>query len=428
MPSLGAPAPRSSSPSASARRPAAAGGPGGLRPRDPARAAGAPRAWRARASSSRCRPTTPRRRASPREPCSAPTLRSTGRAKDSHKAAGRARQAWSPRARQAVKAAVGAAEAVEALPRPRPRQHPAGRPAPGELAAAAGRGQGAPGYRRGPRREGAEGRATAASSASARGRRTAAARPAHLHARRKGKRTSRWSARASPSTPAASRSSRARDGEDEDRHGRRGGGGRRDHGVARLSPPSTSPAGPWPRTCRPGTAQRPADVLTIYGGKTVEVLNTDAEGRLVLADAIARACEDKPDLIIDIATLTGAQIVALGIRTAASCPTTTTCATESRRLPGGRRGDVADAAARRAPQGARLRGRRHHEHGRQGGGMLVRRAVPQGVRRRRVPWAHLDIAGPAFNEVRRTATPPRAAPGAVRTLVQLAEDLADGTI
>src|SRR5690606_7618952 len=63
------------------------------------------------------------------------------------------------------------------------------------------------------------------------------------------------------------------------------------------------------------TAYRPSDVLTMYGGKTVENGNTDAEGRLVMADAIARAGEDKPDLIVDVATLTGACVVALGNRT-----------------------------------------------------------------------------------------------------------------
>ena len=63
------------------------------------------------------------------------------------------------------------------------------------------------------------------------------------------------------------------------------------------------------------TAQRPGDVLTQYGGITVEVLNTDAEGRLILADAIVRACEDKPDYLIETSTLTGAQTVALGART-----------------------------------------------------------------------------------------------------------------
>ena len=65
-----------------------------------------------------------------------------------------------------------------------------------------------------------------------------------------------------------------------------------------------------------GGAQRPSDVITIYGGKTVEVLNTDAEGRLVLADALARSGADAPALLIDVATLTGAATVALGNRTA----------------------------------------------------------------------------------------------------------------
>jgi leucyl aminopeptidase len=66
-----------------------------------------------------------------------------------------------------------------------------------------------------------------------------------------------------------------------------------------------------------GSAQRPSDVITIRGGRTVEVLNTDAEGRLVLADALVAAGELKPDVIVDIATLTGAQVVALGTRTSA---------------------------------------------------------------------------------------------------------------
>ncbi|MGI9016509.1 MAG: leucyl aminopeptidase [Euzebya sp.] len=61
-----------------------------------------------------------------------------------------------------------------------------------------------------------------------------------------------------------------------------------------------------------GTATRPSDVLVHRGGTTVEVLNTDAEGRLVLADALAYGAESEPDVIIDLATLTGAQVVALG--------------------------------------------------------------------------------------------------------------------
>lgn len=61
-----------------------------------------------------------------------------------------------------------------------------------------------------------------------------------------------------------------------------------------------------------GSAQKPGDIITMYNGKTTEVLNTDAEGRLILGDALAFAAEKKPDAIIDLATLTGAIIVALG--------------------------------------------------------------------------------------------------------------------
>lgn len=61
-----------------------------------------------------------------------------------------------------------------------------------------------------------------------------------------------------------------------------------------------------------GSAQRPSDIITAYSGKTIEVLNTDAEGRLILADALAYAAEEKPDAIIDLATLTGAIIICLG--------------------------------------------------------------------------------------------------------------------
>src|SRR5581483_5867869 len=63
-----------------------------------------------------------------------------------------------------------------------------------------------------------------------------------------------------------------------------------------------------------GSSYRPSDILTMRNGSTVEVTDTDAEGRLVLADAIARAAEDGPDRLIEISTLTGAQLVALGTR------------------------------------------------------------------------------------------------------------------
>ena len=112
-----------------------------------------------------------------------------------------------------------------------------------------------------------------------------------------------------------------------------------------------------------GTAQRPADIITIYGGKTVEVLNTDAEGRLVLADALARSAADSPDLLVDVATLTGAQSVALGRRIAGVMANDDAVrdAIVDAAAPG-RRGVLADAAARRAAQGPGLRGGRPGQH------------------------------------------------------------------
>ncbi|MFI0349849.1 leucyl aminopeptidase [Actinomadura sp. 9N407] len=180
-----------------------------------------------------------------------------------------------------------------------------------------------------------------------------------------------------------------------------------------------------------GTAQRPSDVLRIYGGKTVEVLNTDAEGRLVLADALVRAGEDSPDLIVDVATLTGAQLVALGTRT------TGVMANDD-----GVREKVVAAADRAGEQSwgmplpAELRKGLDSAvadianiSGERWGGMLVagvflKEFVPDGVR-----WAHLDIAGPAFNKGEPYGYTPKGGTGAAtRTLVQIAEDLAAGIL
>lgn len=180
-----------------------------------------------------------------------------------------------------------------------------------------------------------------------------------------------------------------------------------------------------------GTAQRPSDVLRIYGGRTVEVLNTDAEGRLVMADALVRAGEDSPDLIVDVATLTGAQLVALGTRT------TGVMANDD---------DVREkvvAAAGRAgepswgmPLPPELRKGLDSAvadianiSGERWGGMLVagtflKEFVPDGVK-----WAHLDIAGPAFHKGEPYGYTPKGGTGAAaRTLVQIAEDVAAGVL
>ena len=180
-----------------------------------------------------------------------------------------------------------------------------------------------------------------------------------------------------------------------------------------------------------GTAQRPSDVITIYGGKTVEVLNTDAEGRLVLADALARSAEDSPDLVIDLATLTGAQLVALGPRIMGVMANDDEV-----------RAGIVDAAARAGeaawpmPLPAELRGGLDstvadiaNVTGDRNGGMLVgglflREFVPPGV-----PWAHMDIAGPAYHEGEPYGYTPKGGTGAaVRTLVQVAQDVADGRL
>ena len=146
------------------------------------------------------------------------------------------------------------------------------------------------------------------------------------------------------------------------------------------------------------TAQRPGDVLTQYGGITVEVLNTDAEGRLILADAIVRACEDEPDYLIETSTLTGAQTVALGARTPGVMGTDEfrdRVAMLSQHvgenawpmpLPEELKDDLKSTVA----DLANVSGSRY-------AGMLVagtylREFVADGV-----AWAHIDIAGPAYN-------------------------------
>jgi leucyl aminopeptidase len=145
-------------------------------------------------------------------------------------------------------------------------------------------------------------------------------------------------------------------------------------------------------------AQRPGDVLTQYGGITVEVLNTDAEGRLILADGIVRACEDSPDYLIETSTLTGAQTVALGSRTPGvmgSDEFRDRVAKLSQQvgenawpmpLPDELKDDLKSTVADLANvSGARYAGMLV-------AGVYLREFVADGVQ-----WAHLDVAGPAYN-------------------------------
>ncbi|PCG81822.1 leucyl aminopeptidase [Streptomyces sp. WZ.A104] len=179
-----------------------------------------------------------------------------------------------------------------------------------------------------------------------------------------------------------------------------------------------------------GNATRPGDVLRMYSGKTVEVLNTDAEGRLVLADALTRASEEKPDAIVDVATLTGAMVLALGNRTFGIMANDDAFRTSIHEiaeevgeaswpmpLPADLRKGMDSPTADMANMGERM-----------GGGLVaglfLKEFVGEGI-----AWAHLDIAGPAFHEGAPYGYTPKGGTGsAVRTLVRLAERTADGDL
>ena len=179
-----------------------------------------------------------------------------------------------------------------------------------------------------------------------------------------------------------------------------------------------------------GSATRPGDVLRMYSGKTVEVLNTDAEGRLVLADALWAASAEKPDAIVDVATLTGAMVLALGSRTfgvMANDEAFRSAIVEAAEevgepswpmpLPEHLRKGMDSPTADIANMGERM-----------GGGLVaglfLREFVGEGI-----TWAHLDIAGPAFNEAGPFGYTPKGGTGsAVRTLVRLAELTAAGDL
>lgn len=173
-----------------------------------------------------------------------------------------------------------------------------------------------------------------------------------------------------------------------------------------------------------GRAQRPSDVITMRGGKTVEVINTDAEGRLVMGDALALAAETDTDAIIDVATLTGAQIVGLGERTAGvmgsanvrdaivSSAATVGEAMWSAPLPSylldSLKSDVADIA----------------NSGTRAGGMMVAGVFLQEFVADK-PWAHIDIAGPSYNDGSPWGANNKGATGmSMLTLVNWAESLA----
>jgi leucyl aminopeptidase len=174
-----------------------------------------------------------------------------------------------------------------------------------------------------------------------------------------------------------------------------------------------------------GAAMRPGDVITVRGGTTVEVTNTDAEGRLILADALVLAAEETPDLIVDIATLTGHMVVALGDRMAGVMGDEDVVSALSAAA------EAAGEAVWPMPipeeMSERLRSSKvadlaQHDWIRWGGGLYAAaflREFTDGI-----PWGHLDIAGPAFNTGGAHGhTPPGGTGFGVATLVEYVASL-----
>ena len=130
-----------------------------------------------------------------------------------------------------------------------------------------------------------------------------------------------------------------------------------------------------------GNATRPGDIVTSMSGQTIEILNTDAEGRLILCDALTYAERFEPAAVIDIATLTGACVIALGHVASGLFANDDELARRSAR----RRADVvgprlAHAAVGRLPGAAQEQFRRHGEHRRPPGGQRHRRVLPRALR------------------------------------------------
>jgi leucyl aminopeptidase len=177
-----------------------------------------------------------------------------------------------------------------------------------------------------------------------------------------------------------------------------------------------------------GSAYRPSDVITMRNGRTVEVADTDAEGRLVLADAIARAIEDEPDYLIEASTLTGAQLVSLGTRVIGAMgePKWRDQVTAA--------GNAVGESVWAMPIPDELRAGLdspvadlQNLPGDRWAGMLVAGSFLADFIPAELPWVHLDIAGPAWNlSGPRDYTPKGGTGAAVRTIIAAVEQVASG--
>ncbi|SDL83934.1 leucyl aminopeptidase [Corynebacterium mycetoides] len=198
--------------------------------------------------------------------------------------------------------------------------------------------------------------------------------------------------------------------------------------AARLGIPARVEAWlPLAENMPSGSATHPGDVITHYGGLTSEVLNTDAEGRLVLADAIARASEDSPAYLIETATLTGAQMVALGTRTMGVMGSDEF---RDRVAEIGREvGENAWAMPLLEEQNEDLKSPVadiRNVHNSRNGGMLYAGLYLSRFVHEDTEWVHMDVAGPAWNTGGAHGyTPKRATGTPVRTIVETLLALAE---
>ena len=173
-----------------------------------------------------------------------------------------------------------------------------------------------------------------------------------------------------------------------------------------------------------GRAQKPGDVLIVRDGQTIEVLNTDAEGRLVLADGLVLAKEEQPDAVVDLATLTGACVVALGPSIAGLFGNDDALVARVRQAA-----EASGEAVWPLPLPEEYRGHIDSEvadmknMGREGGaGGAIAAAMLLSRFTEGVSWAHLDIAGPARSDEDRGVLAKGGTGFGVRLLLQLLAD------
>jgi leucyl aminopeptidase len=166
-----------------------------------------------------------------------------------------------------------------------------------------------------------------------------------------------------------------------------------------------------------GSALKPGDVVRTASGKTIEVINTDAEGRLVLADALAIAMRDEPDAMVDIATLTGAIRTALGTRVGGimgNDPALVRALIAAGALSGERLWELPLVPAYRADLDSSVADLRNVAAEGYGGAIHAGLVLQEFVGTR--PWAHLDVAGVAFTDRDLPCTPRGAVGFGVRLL------------